>query len=476
MNTTIKRFFYFTLGPIAGALVSFITIPLTTYFVSPEEYGKASMFILVQTLLTAYLYLGFDQAYAREYHEQSDKRYLIQNAIFIPLLVATGLSSLFLLFRADFADFIFYDAEAVVPIILLCVSMFTLIFERFFLLSIRMKEQAALYSLLTFVIKVFILVATLAFILSGKRDFSVIIYGTLIGQIVGDLLIIAFCARLLSLKHFSLDRKLIKKLWVFGFPVFIAFSIEAIFNTSDRFIIGFFSNYAELGLYTAAFKIASLLKIMQSSFTSFWIPMAYRWQKEQKQMAYFQFVADGVTASFACVFLLILLCKNAVSLVFTTAYADMIYIFPFLCFVPILYTISETTTLGIVFSRKTYLNIYVSIGAVLTNIILAVSLVPTFGAKGAALSIGISYFIYYFLRTILSNKQWEGIRMTKQLITIGILFMAGFYNTFLVSYSWLVNSLLLLTVIILYLPLIKKTVSLRKEGISLAIHSNQKDH
>lgn len=202
MNTTIKRFFYFTLGPIAGALVSFITIPLTTYFVSPEEYGKASMFILVQTLLTAYLYLGFDQAYAREYHEQSDKRYLIQNAIFIPLLVATGLSSLFLLFRADFADFIFYDAEAVVPIILLCVSMFTLIFERFFLLSIRMKEQAALYSLLTFVIKVFILVATLAFILSGKRDFSVIIYGTLIGQIVGDLLIIAFCARLLSLKHF----------------------------------------------------------------------------------------------------------------------------------------------------------------------------------------------------------------------------------------------------------------------------------
>ncbi|WP_260448662.1 lipopolysaccharide biosynthesis protein [Listeria grandensis] len=476
MNTTIKRFFYFTLGPVAGALVSFITIPLTTYFVSPEEYGKASMFILVQTLLTAYLYLGFDQAYTREYHEQSDKRYLIQNAMFVPLLIAMGLSSVCLLFRASIADFLFYDSKAVVPVILLCVSMFTLVFERFFLLSIRMKEQAARYSLLTFIIKLFILIVTLVCILLGKRDFSVIIYGTLIGQILGDLFIIAFCARFLNFKHFSLDRKLIKKLWFFGFPISIAFSIDTIFNTSDRFIIGIFSNYAELGLYMAAFKIAALLKIVQSSFTSFWIPMAYRWQKEQKQIIYFQLVADGVTALFACLFLLILLFKNVVSLVFTAAYADMIYIFPFLCFVPILYTISETTTLGIVFSRKTYLNIYVSIGAVLTNVTLAVSLVPNLGAKGAALSIGTSYFIYYLLRTILSNKQWEGIRMTKQLSTIGILLTAGFYNTFFVDYSGVVNSLLLLIVIIIYFPLIKKLFLLKKKGGSLAIYSDQKDY
>ncbi|MBC1501864.1 oligosaccharide flippase family protein [Listeria weihenstephanensis] len=464
MKTSMKRFIYFSLGPLGGALISFITIPITTYFVLPEEYGKASLFILIQTLLTAYLYFGFDQAYTREYNENRDKRNLIQNAMMVPLLIAVILSCFFLLFQKDVSLFVFHDENTIFPIFLLCMSMFTLIFERFFLLSIRMEENAKRYSLLTFMIKLFILIMTLLFILVGKRDFSVIIYGALIGQIIGDLLIIFLCRYLLNYKNFVLDKPLIRKLGIFGFPIFIAFSIEAIFNTSDRFIISFFSDYTELGLYTAAFKIASLLKIVQSSFTNFWIPTAYRWQSEGRSIASFQQVADIVTAVFAILFLLVLLCKNFILVIFTPSYAGMVAIFPFLCFVPILYTISETTTLGIVFSRKTYLNIYVSIGAVVTNIGLALLFVPDLGAKGAALSVGISYFVYYLLRTMLSNRQWEGIHMTKQLITIGILFIAGFYNTFWNTNSWIVNSVLLLSIIALHIPLINVLFFKKKEG------------
>ncbi|MBC1937125.1 oligosaccharide flippase family protein [Listeria grandensis] len=451
MKNALNRFLYFSLGPIAGAFISFITVPITTYFVSPDEYGKASMFIMIQTFLTVYLYLGFDQAYTRDYHEYTDKKKLIQNAMFVPLLMATLLSITAILFRQDLASWIFQDESLQLPIFLLCISMFTLIFERFCLLSIRMEERAKLYSFLTFLIRVLILCVTILYILLGDRDFTVVIYGTLIGQIVGDVVIVLLCLPLLNIANFTLDKALIRKMWIFGFPIFITLAIEAVFTISDRFIIGLRSTYTELGLYTAAFKIASLLKIVQMSFTSFWTPMAYRWHAKKKSIHYFQLASDAVAGGLSLLFMMILIFKPVIMLVFTASYQGALSIFPFLCFVPILYTISETTALGIVFSRKTYLNIYVAIGAVITNIGLAWYFVPIYGARGAALSMGIAYVIYYILRSLLSNKEWEGIRMTRQLCTVGLLFSAALYNTFFDYYSVVFNVGILICIALLYI-------------------------
>ncbi|WP_260490649.1 lipopolysaccharide biosynthesis protein [Listeria booriae] len=453
MKNTLIRFFYFSLGPIAGALISFITVPITTYFVWPDEYGRASMFIMVQTFLTVYLYLGFDQAYTRDYHEKKDKKNLIHNAMFVPLLMSTLLSVIAILFRKELAMWLFQDESMQLPIYLLCISMFTLILERFCLLSIRMEEKAKLYSFLTFIIRVFVLVVTVLMILFGDRDFTVVVYGTLIGQMLGDCVIVLLCLPLLNVANFKIDGQMIRKMWTFGFPVFIALAIEAVFTISDRFIIGLRSTYTELGLYTAAFKIASLLKIVQMSFTSFWVPTAYRWYAEKRSIQHFQLVSDIVAGGFSFLFIGILIFKPAIMFVFTDAYQGAVSIFPFLCFVPILYTISETTTLGIVFSRKTYLNIYVSIGAIITNITLALYLVPYYGAKGAALSMGIAYFIYYVLRSVLSNREWEGIALTKQLCTVVLLFLVAFYNTFFDYYSVLVNIGVLICVGLFYFPL-----------------------
>ncbi|KGL39144.1 polysaccharide biosynthesis protein [Listeria sp. SHR_NRA_18] len=462
MHSGIKRFFQFSIGPVVGAAISFITIPVTTYFISPDEYGKASMFLLIQMLIATYVYFGLDQAYTREYNETTEKRNLIQNAMVIPLLIATLISLLLIFFRHHITVWLFDETAGTMLIYLLVISVYTLVFERFFLLAVRMEEKAKRYSFLTIMIRLMVLVVTLLFLFVGTRDFTVVVYGTLIGQIMGDIIIIILSASLLNVKDFQLDKKLIRKMCLFGFPVFIAFAIEAIFQASDRFIIGVWSDYTELGLYTAALKIVGLLKIVQSSFTSFWIPTAYRWHAEKKEIRYFQWVSDMVTGSFAVLFLLMLLAKNSILLLFTEEYAGIVYIFPFLCFAPILYTISETTTLGIVFSRKTHLNIYVSVGAVITNIILALWLVPIYGAKGASLSIGVAYFAYYLLRTILSNREWPGIRMKKQLCTIALLFFAGMYNTFFTEYIYIINSVLLGTIILVYLPIFKQILR-RKE-------------
>ena len=44
MKRFLQRLFGFSLGPILGAVISLIQVPILTYFLSTTEYGKAGLF------------------------------------------------------------------------------------------------------------------------------------------------------------------------------------------------------------------------------------------------------------------------------------------------------------------------------------------------------------------------------------------------------------------------------------------------
>lgn len=448
MNVFIKRLIHFSIGPLVGAAISFITVPLTTYFISPEEYGKASIFMLLQVLMAAYLYLGIDQAYTREYCEVENKNLLFQNALVLPMGMATIISILFLFNMSYLSNYFFGNSEQYVPIILLIISMYSMVFERFLLLSIRMEEKAIIYSIFTVLIKLLVLLVTLGILLFWRRDFLSVIYGTMIGQILADLILIIIFRKKMVVRLKYYDENLIKKLFFFGIPVFIAISIEGIFTTMDRFSLKWLSDFKEVGLYTVALKLASLMKVFQSSFTSFWIPTAYRWYSENKPMYYYQRVSDAVVIIFSILFVIVMLFKETIPIIFTEDYKYTIYIIPYLLLVPIIYTVSETTTLGIVFMRKTYLHIWVSISAICINILSIFYFVPKWGAKGAAISTGIAYFAYYCTKTFLSISIWPGLKIKFQLFILFLLLINAGCNTFIEERVWIINFFFLFCLII----------------------------
>ena len=78
---------------------------------------------------------------------------------------------------------------------------------------------------------------------------------------------------------------------------------------------------------------------------------------------------------------------------------------PFLIFYPILYTISETTALGIAFSRKTILTLIITVTCAIMNGIGNAILVPLYGALGAAVSTAIAYLAFFWLRYFSAGKK-----------------------------------------------------------------------
>ncbi|MDT2671918.1 lipopolysaccharide biosynthesis protein [Enterococcus dongliensis] len=444
MADFIKKFFSFSVGPVGGAVISLITIPVTTYFISPTEFGKAGLFTMVYGLVITLSYLGIDQSYSREYHYSSNKKLLFQNSIIFPLLISIVLLIILTLNKQLFSIFIFGDSSYSYISILFGLAVIFGVFERFILMSIRMEEKALEYSMFSILLKIVILIVTLFLIFSGERDFKVVVYSTLFGQMVGDLyLIIRYKSLFKDIKTKNFSWILIKTLLKFGFPLLISVSVNYLLNTTGSLFLRAYGNFEDLGIYTAGQKIANFLNLIQVSFTSFWVPLSYRWHKEGRTQIHFQIISDILLFIATIGFFTLAFLKRYITLLLSADYSDSQYIICFLALVPILYTLSETTTLGIVFSKKSYLNIYVSLFSILTCLIGSIILVPRLLSVGAAFAIAVSYIIFYLSRTYFSKKNKFEIKIGKQTIQIIILLITSLANAYNYDYIIFVNIFLL---------------------------------
>ncbi|MBC6167630.1 oligosaccharide flippase family protein [Listeria booriae] len=428
MKKLLIRFGQFSIGSLGAALLNLILIPVTTYFLTPEEYGKTSMFLLAQTLLIYVVYLGFDQAFTREFHSYPNKTRLLVQAMLTPLLSSIALITFMCLFASTISNWLFADPNYHVAVYLLAFSSILLIFERFILLFVRMENRALMFSFYSIGLKLAILVGTIFALLIFEPTFITVIYGMLIGQMIGDVLLILCQLKLFRKTSLALDKALIKRLAQFGLPVVVGTFLYSLFIIIDKLFLRYFADFNELGIYTAAFKVASALMVLQVSFANFWIPTAYEWFEQKKPIFYYKKVSDVVMFSIAFFFLLMLFFKEWIVLILSSAYSEAQYIFPFLCFYPLMMTVSETTNLGIVFLKKSVLNIYVSVIALLVAILLNITLVPLYGAVGAAIATGTAYIAFFLARTFFSMRIWEGFSVKRHLIVTGILYGLSIYS------------------------------------------------
>ena len=147
-----------------------------------------------------------------------------------------------------------------------------------------------------------------------------------------------------------------------------------------------------------------------------------------------------------------------------------IYVMPTLVFIPIMYLISETTMIGIGFKKKSKYFLYVSIIATISNLIGNLILVPYFGARGAAISTGIAYIVFFSTRTYFSIKLINfGFNLKRIYI---ITFLMLFYAIYLTFYNNLIFTIILglllqIIVIVVYYPILKSIyLSFFKKGVN----------
>lgn len=421
----LRQFRDFGIGPVIGMLISMITVPITTRLLSPAEFGKSSLFTLFQSLFLIVGLLGIDQGYVRFYNDKKiEKDTLLQNSLFLPLCFSAFLVLVCILFFKPISVFLFGSLE-VGLMISFCVFIPILLLNIFFLLQIRMDLKGKLYSLLNIISQIVNFTILILFLFFYQRTFRSIVYATVLGNVVNTLIIFIFVDKSFAKNKFLLSKALQIELLKFSLPLVPATLLSWLLNSFDKVGLRAWSSFEELGLYAAAFKIVALLNVFQNIFTTTWVPIAYKWNEENVPKENFERVSTVVLGLMTILFAFIVVFRDIIMLFLGAEYRNTSEIFIFLLFVPVMYTVSETTCLGINFSKKTMYNLFVSSIAVFMNLLGNYILIPKYGALGAAISTSISYLTFFWGRTLLSRKVWFKFKLSKYCINQLLLICFG---------------------------------------------------
>lgn len=465
MRNLFKKMGVFSIGPIGVTLLGFLTVSAATHILSPDEYGRASMFFLVQELTPSMVCLSMNQAYGRDFILAGDKQdRLFFNAIFLPLLISLSLLLFSVISHEWLSQILYGTGGESTAIYLMSFTFPSAVIYTFSLMRLRMQEDGLHHSTFIILEKTLGFILTIGLLLLYEKSFRSVIYGKAISCILSALFIGVFILRSISVKEAKLDRRMLSNMLQYALPLVPASMIAWILTSTDKTMLRFLCSYTELGLYTAASKVISVIAVIQSCFTTLWVPVSFRWYSTQKGNSYFNLVMR-VVGFFATVFcLIIFLCKNLVGWVLGHGFLEAIDIFPFLALYPIMHLMSETTTVGIAFSKKTSWNIVVSAVSGGANLLLNFLLIPILGGKGAAIATGLSYLIFFWARTLISRKLWHPFPLLHFVEDSLILVTNCLVHTFWSGYgAYLFSSISIFLLILFNIPEAKKAYILLKQ-------------
>lgn len=445
-------------GPIIGLFISLFTVPVVTRSISPEEFGRSSLFTLVYTIFNLVALLGLDQAFIRFFNDEGiNKKKLLYNSLILPLILCIIIISGIIIFHTQLSFWLFNQYEPLINI-LLCFFLPLLIVNRFAMLIIRMELRGKLYSILNVVSQIVNFFCLLLFIVFYEKTFRSIVYATILAAFINTVTVISVTWKNWNLTGLHIDKILLSQLLRFALPLVPTTILFWIISSFDKIGLKQWSTYEQIGLYAASFKIVSLLVVFQNIFTTAWIPVAYKWHEEQVDKKYFEKVHDIILAVLCAGVSLIVVFRKIFIMILGEAYNNSSGIMVYLLFVPVMYTLSSAMTIGIDIAKKTEYNLYAASICACMNIIGNYMLIPPLGAKGASISTAFSYIVFFFIRIYFSRKAW--IKFSIKMVSFDVILLVILVLCVEFVFSIFIEIIITLAIILINILMIKKYLNI----------------
>lgn len=442
INKILKNFFLFSFGSWISAILGIVSLPIITRLFDPNEFGSFNIFIIYANILFSIMLLGLDQALVRYYYDRdiNGRSHLLGTSIGISILFSVILFIPIIIGSNRISNLLF--SGNVYYIYLLPICVFTLLFNRYSSLILRMENESVKFSLFQIINKgSYVVFVLILWLVVGNTSFS-IIFAFIISLIISAIYGIYEKSKIwvgISIKNRGKANLI--ELLSFGVPVSFTLIINWIFQSMDKLFIQHYINIESVGIYSSAVTLIGILSIVQVSFSTYWFPLALDIYKNQrgKSKEFYEMVNN--TISFLMYILcVVIICSKEILIFFLGEdYREASTLLPLLVFAPCINTIAEVSGIGITLSKKTYYNIYVSLIAVIINLIGNLLLIPSFGLIGAAISSALTYIGFYWAKTLYSQKHYKFINKYKNhLMSQLIIFIYGLSISIIKVSDWLI--------------------------------------
>ncbi len=442
------------IGTFITILIGIITTPIITRIVAPNIYGNFALFNTYLTLGLSLICLGLDQSFIRFFYEVKnvdEKIKLLKKCIKVPLIAWVIICTILIILK---------NTSILIGISnfnVLCfiISLLIVFINRFLLNWLRVNDESRLYASLNCITKLLYVFFSIILIKIAQNinQYYILVLANCIAITVPTL--IAYLkvhkAVIVNRHRVKLTYPTYRELLGYGFPLMISTSVFSIFQATDRLSLNYFCTASVVGVYASAQTLMTVFSIIQQSFNIVWGAKAIEKYEEGTDIENYYILVHRIMV--VCMFTFgatILLFKNVFVLLLGEKYREASTIIPFLMLNPIMYTISETTNLGIIMKKKSLYQVYVGVTSCIINLMGNFMLIPIMGAKGAAISTGVSYIIFWGLRTFFSQKlMYIKYGLNKLFIVISSFCLMAYYH---MAYSQLVIEIIIY-ILFLYLLL-----------------------
>ncbi len=457
IKKTVKQTAVYSLGNISTKLVGFILLPLYTGVLSTSEYGTLAILQAVLQILIGIFGFNLPTAMMRWYASEKDfdeKKSIIFSVFFSTTLIAILLSVILIPFSEYFSLQKFATTQFSNYFFYLFLAASAGIISNVPLNVIRLKELPGFYVILSTIKFTSIVLLNIYFVAYAKMG----VEGIMISEFIGSLIVIVVSIRVvLKDSNFTLNLKILKEMILYGIPLVFSTIFSFLLTLGDRFVIDYFYEDASVGIYSLGHKIASIINMLVlQSFQLGFLPLAYKKLGTPNEKRYFSKILTYYTLILTFTALGISLFGKEIIETFArnNEYWAAYTVVPIIAFAFVIKGIQYNFALSFHYAKKTGYVATIIVIVAITNIILNLILVKSFGFIGAAYSLLSSTLLMMFLSYYYGQKVYKipfEILKISKIIFVGLLFY--FASLILSNYSFWVSVFVKLVLLISF-PLV----------------------
>ena len=388
----------FSVGKMLSKLLVFFMTRLYTACLSPADYSTADLIVNAANLIIPLACVGISEGIFRNAADRSSDK----EAYFTNGLLVLGLGSLAFLALSPLIGLVPMLSGSVWLIVLYVLSANLHAVVSQYLCAIGRTKLFAAQGLFNTALVVGLNVLFLPVMGLGVEGF---VLSVILADALTTLFLFFFTRLWRAIKPRTVSGATIRSMLAFCLPLVPTTIFWWITGVSDRYMVAAMVSEEVNGLYTAAYKIPTLLIYVVSIFDSAW-KLSVSEEKEPEEVCRFYSRVWPIYTAVA--FLgggaLILFCRPLASLLFAESYAAAWVYIPILT-VATVFTALDTFLGSVYFAgrRTVWSMITAFVGAGL-NVLLNLCLIPVWGAMGASVATFASYFAVCVLRLVTAHR------------------------------------------------------------------------
>ncbi len=441
VKTLFSHSLYYGIGLFLNRSLSVLLLPLYTDYFSTQELGVYSLIFSLWIFLNILYMFGTETSFLKFFIDAKDhtEKGSIYCTTLTMISVTSAVFSAILYFASgSIAELIQFDniPQASFLIKILALLIFFDALSRYPLLLLRANLKAKTYAVITAVSLVINLTLNLILIMSYGYGIEAIFYAYTAS------VIFTLTAGLIVTREYltpKVSAQLMKQLVSYGNKFIYIGIFVILISQSDRYFLKYFFDESLVGIYSANYRLASVMTLAIASFKFAWTPYFLNLGEnpESKKVianvfTYFVFIALSIFLFFSF-FTAPLAQINFFGIhILAPEYWPGLGILPLILGAYFFLGLADNLNAAPFLKNKTSLLLFASAIAFALNVILNFTLTPSYGIFGASWAILITYIIQFITLYIISQRIFPVAYPVGKLIAMFLLTIVFFTGGMLV--------------------------------------------